>query len=124
MNRRTIVVSSGLSLMLLLAACNQGQKPAATSSNPAPAAQPAAAPEPPTNTTANAATAQPSNAPAADPNAAVIEQNQKLAAIDWAMKQDEIKHDPNGQWATTATASSSYNNAKETQPWSAAQAQR
>lgn len=118
MNRRITVVSLGLSLALSFAACNQGQKPAATSSSPAPATRP----EAPTNTTANAATAQPGNAPAADPNAAVIEQNQKLAAIDWAMKQDEIKHDPNGQWAISATASSSYNNAKDQQAWSAMQA--
>lgn len=120
MNRRITVVSLGMSLALLLAACNQSQKPATASSNAAPATQPA--PAPPANATANAATAQPSNAPAADPNAAVVEQNQKLAAIDWAMKQAEIKHDPNGQWPTSATASSSYNNAKDTQPWSATQA--
>ena len=122
MIKRMMIVSLGFLAVLLLADCNQGKSPSAASSNAAPAAQPAAAPAPPANTAANAATAPPSSAPATDPNAAVIEQNQKLAAIDWAMKQDEIKHDPNGQWAIAATASSSYNNAKDQQSWSAMQA--
>ncbi len=46
----------------------------------------------------------------------------KLAAADWAIKQDSIKNDPNGQWAISATSSSSYNDAQGMQPWSANQA--
>ena len=46
----------------------------------------------------------------------------KMAAADWAMKQDEIKNDPNGQWAIQATASSTYNDAQGTAGWSANQA--
>jgi hypothetical protein len=42
----------------------------------------------------------------------------RQSALDWAMKQDQIKNDPNGQWAVTATASSSYNDAKGTDGWS------
>ena len=30
---------------------------------------------------------------------------------EWALQQDQIKNDPNGQWAATATASSVYNDA-------------
>ena len=45
-----------------------------------------------------------------------------MAAADWAVKQDEIKHDANGQWAIQATASSSYNDAQGTASWSPNQA--
>ena len=46
----------------------------------------------------------------------------KMAAADWAMKQDEIKNDPNGEWAIQATASSTYNDAQGTAGYSANQA--
>jgi len=59
-------------------------------------------------------------APAADEMAA--ETTAKLAGAAWALKQDEIKNDPKGQWAIGATASSTYNDAKGTDPWSANQA--
>jgi hypothetical protein len=45
----------------------------------------------------------------------------KLAAADWAIKQDQIKNDPDGQWAISATSSSSYNDAQGAQAWSANQ---
>jgi hypothetical protein len=45
-----------------------------------------------------------------------------MAAAEWALKQDEIKTDPNGQWAIQATASSTYNDAQGTAGWSANQA--
>jgi len=45
-----------------------------------------------------------------------------MAAAEWALKQDEIKNDPNGQWAIQATASSTYNDAQGTAGWSANQA--
>ena len=44
-----------------------------------------------------------------------------MAAADWAMKQDEIKNDPNGEWAIQATASSTYNDAQGTASFSANQ---
>jgi hypothetical protein len=43
-------------------------------------------------------------------------------SIDWALKQSEIKNDPAGQWASAATASSAWNDAKEQvrfSPWQA-----
>jgi hypothetical protein len=46
----------------------------------------------------------------------------KKAEIEWALKQDEIKNDPNGQWAAQAKASSTYNDAKGNAPYSANQA--
>jgi hypothetical protein len=42
--------------------------------------------------------------------------------VDWALKQEDIKNDPQGQWASGATASSSYGDAKEQErysPWQA-----
>ncbi len=45
----------------------------------------------------------------------------KLAGAEWAMKQDQIKNDSNGQWAVSATASSTYDDAKEIERWAANQ---
>jgi hypothetical protein len=53
---------------------------------------------------------------------ASAETTAKLAGAAWALKQDEIKHDPKGQWAIQATASSTYNDAQGTAGWSANQA--
>ena len=82
-----------------------------------PAAKPAAS--------ANAAPANPAPAAAtlgnADANASA-EASAKMAAADWAMKQDEIKNDPNGEWAIQATASSTYGDAQGTASFSANQA--
>ena len=68
--------------------------------------------------TAAAPAATSANPPA---DAASADASAKMAAADWAMKQDEIKNDPNGQWAIQATASSSYNDAQGTAPYSANQ---
>lgn len=78
----------------------------------------------------NASATQPVATPAApaavastpDANGTAAETTAKLAGAAWALKQDEIKHDPNGQWAIQATASSSYNDAQGTAAWSANQA--
>ncbi|MFI5197363.1 MAG: hypothetical protein ACHQJD_01990 [Thermoanaerobaculia bacterium] len=78
----------------------------AQSAAPAPAAAPAA-------TTASPAP------PAAGGSS--VETTSKLAAVDWAIKQDAIKNDPDGQWAVSATASSTYGDAKGTANWSANQ---
>ena len=74
--------------------------------------------------TAPATTAPAASAPAAAPAGtdAAAETSAKMAAADWAMKQDEIKNDPNGQWAIQATASSTYNDAQGTAGYSANQA--
>jgi hypothetical protein len=68
-----------------------------------------------------AATAAPA-APAAPPTAAEREAERKKAQIEWALKQDEIKSDPHGQWATDAKASSTFNDAKGNTSYSANQA--
>jgi len=89
-------------------------RPAASSAQPAsvPPAQPNSAPAPASSAPATAS---------GDPNAATIEENKKLSAIEWALKQDEIKKDPNGQWAVDVSASSTYNDATGDASWSATQ---
>jgi hypothetical protein len=91
--------------LILLCGCKKDNstetsaaKPAATAPAPAPAA-----------------------APSADASSAA-DAGAKMAAADWAMKQDEIKNDPSGEWAIQATASSSYNDAQGTASYSANQA--
>ena len=66
-------------------------------------------------------------APAATASAVVqggatAETTAVLAAAAWALKQDEIKNDPNGQWAIQATASSTYEDAQGRAGYSANQA--
>jgi hypothetical protein len=72
------------------------------------------------------ATSAPASAPAApaagtDAGANSAETTAKLAGAEWALKQDAIKRDPDGQWAIQATASSTYNDAKGMESWSANQ---
>jgi len=105
-------------LLLALAACNKSTgtaestaKPVATNPSPTAAAPAAAAPA-----------AQPAAAPVVNADGSSADTTAKLAATDWALKQDEIKHDPKGQWAISATASSAYRDAKGPQDWSAEQA--
>jgi hypothetical protein len=117
MNKLTRILFLAVAAALLIVGCSRTQNSPTSNSTPAPAAQPAATPAPPA-----AAVATPASSTAADASAATIEQNQKLSAVDWAMKQDEIKHDPSGQWAIDASASSSYNNATGQAAWSAMQA--
>jgi hypothetical protein len=72
--------------------------------------------------TAAPAAAPVAPAPAAPPTAVDRETARKQAQIEWALKQDEIKNDPKGQWATQATASSTMNDAKAKASYSANQA--
>jgi hypothetical protein len=76
----------------------------------------------PATSTAPATSAPATSAPAAAPGTDAAEASAKMAAADWAMKQEEIKSDPNGEWAIQATASSSYNDAQGTAGYSANQA--
>jgi len=78
-------------------------------STPAPSAPKSEAPA------SAAATAAPS-----DP--ASVEAARKKNQIEWALKLDEIKNDPNGQWAAEAQASSSFNDAQGRAAYSANQA--
>ncbi len=89
--------------------------PGAPAAAVAPAVSAPAAPAP------VVATAAPVAAPA-KPTAADVEATRKQAQIEWALKQDEIKNDPNGQWATGAKASSTFNDAKGNTSYSANQA--
>jgi hypothetical protein len=66
-------------------------------------------------------------APSAAPTATVASDPVTVAAsggtgVDWALKQDEIKNDPAGQWAVSATASSTYSDATGQARFSAWQA--
>jgi hypothetical protein len=101
---------AALLVLFLVAGCGKSNQ----SSAPAPQPQPTAASQ-------SAPAAPASSAPAAPtpgPGGSTADTTAKLAAADWAIKQDEIKNDPNGQWAIMATASSSYNDAKGQDRWS------
>ena len=77
------------------------------------------------STTPTEKTSQPVSSTAtssASDTGASAETTAKLAGAAWALKQDEIKNDPKGQWAIQATASSTYNDAQGTAGWSANQA--
>jgi hypothetical protein len=106
---------------------------AVNANSPAPAAPAAVAPAAvapaavaPAAVAPTAAASAPSAAPAASAAAAAEasspETIRKRALIEWALKQDEIKNDPRGQWAVEAKASSSYNDAQGTAHYSASQA--
>jgi hypothetical protein len=102
---------------LLLAFLSGCKKSNSTEETSKPAASTNAAP---------ATTAPPASAPAATSSsvdaAASAETTSKMAAAEWALKQDEIKRDSNGQWAIQATASSAYNDAQGPANFSANQA--
>ena len=86
-------------------------------------AQESSAPSQPASTNAAPATPAPAQAaPGGADAGSSADTTAKLAAADWAIKQDEIKKDPNGQWAIQAAASSNYNDAKDAEGWSANQA--
>jgi hypothetical protein len=78
--------------------------------------------KPATSAPAPAATTSATTPAAADASGTAAETTAKLAGAAWAIKQDEIKNDPKGQWAIGATASSTYNDAKGNDGWSANQA--
>ncbi len=62
------------------------------------------------NAGAAAPMALPNSAPASAAGL-TVETTSGLKGADWAMKQDAIAKEPNGQWAVTASASSSYSDA-------------
>jgi hypothetical protein len=105
MKNHTIFFCSTLLFVLIAGGCKKDSgNPEMSKSAPAPVA------------TAPAAT------PAAAAPDAHAAETTKLAGAAWALKQDEIKNDPKGQWAISATASSTYNDAKGMDGWSANQA--
>lgn len=88
--------------------------PVSAAASPAPAAASPAA----TASPAGTAPAPTASAPTGD----TPETMRRRAQIQWALRQDEIKNDPHGQWAVGAKASSTYNDAQGTSPYSPAQA--
>ena len=142
--------AAALVLVLTVSGCSKSDPEAASAASPASSATPAAAPSASSPATAPAADAPaaapvaadvaavaagalagaatapaapaPAAAPAAPPTAAEREAARKKEQIDWALKQDEIRSDPNGQWAAQATASSTYNDAKGNASYSPNQA--
>jgi hypothetical protein len=76
----------------------------------------------PPSATTPATTTPSAVASTADSTGASADTTAKLAGAAWALKQDEIKNDVKGQWAIAATASSTYNDAKGQDSWSANQA--
>jgi hypothetical protein len=115
----------GIAATALTGAVNANSPAPATPAAVAPAAVAPAAVASATVAPAAAASA-PNAAPAASAAAAAEasspETIRKRALIEWALKQDEIKNDPHGQWAVEAKASSSYNDAQGTAHYSASQA--
>jgi hypothetical protein len=103
------------SFALLIVGCKKDASSQDASTTAKPAAQTAAAPTPAASSSAPASATPDASAQGAETTA-------KLAGAAWALKQDEIKNDPKGQWAISATASSTYNDAKGTDSWSANQA--
>lgn len=105
-----------LPLVLLSAGCKKKSSTDETST---------AKPAPASTNAAPATTAPVASAPAAAPSSAdagaSAHTTARMAAAEWALKQDEIKTDPNGQWAIQAAASSTYNDAQGSATWSANQ---
>ena len=97
-------------LLVFLSGCKKSGTQETT--KPAPNANPAPAP----------AASTPAATPGSADAGASAETSAKMAAAEWALKQDETKSDANGQWAIQATASSTYNDAQGTAPYSANQA--
>ena len=109
MKTRMQVVLCALPIALVLFGC---KKTNTETSKPNPTATPSAAAP---------ATTPPPQTGSTPGDAQGAETTAKLAGAAWALKQDEIKNDSNGQWAIQATASSTYNDAQGTASWSANQ---
>jgi hypothetical protein len=104
------------------AAAAPASAPAAAPAATAPASAPEPSPAPAAPAPSDAAAPAPVAAAPAPPTAVDRETARKNAQIEWALKQDEIRNDPKGQWATQATASSTMNDAKGKASYSAHQA--
>jgi hypothetical protein len=129
MNVRSSSMVPALVLALLVSGCMKKEAEVSTSPPPAAAAPAAPATPAPAAPAAPASAAAPATAanaaaPAAAPapGEASADTTARLAAAQWALRQDEIKTDPDGQWAIDATASSSYNDAQGDASWSPKQA--
>jgi hypothetical protein len=115
MNSHSKLFCCAFSFALLVIGCKKDASSQEAASAAKPAAQTPPASAPAASNSAPAPATQDASAQGAETTA-------KLAGAAWALKQDEIKNDPKGQWAIAATASSTYNDAKGTDSWSANQA--
>jgi hypothetical protein len=113
MNDRFRHLLAAVSLACLFVA---GCRKAPEAAVPVTSAPSANAPKPAPTTVA----ASPGN-PAAPSDGSGAETTAKLAGAEWAIKQDAIKNDPDGQWAIQAKASSTYQDAEGAAAWSANQ---
>src|SRR5947209_8373906 len=102
MTLRSGFIVPALALGLLVAGCSKKQTEVSSSAPAAPAA-PAASATPAAPAAASPAAPAAAAAPPAGPaEISVADTTARLAAADWALKQDEIKRDPDGQWASEA----------------------
>ncbi len=101
--------------LALLIGCKKSSSTPETASKPAATTNAAPVPAAPVASAPAASSAGAATGSSAETTA-------KMAGAEWALKQDEIKNDPNGEWAIQATASSSYTAAQGTAQWSANQA--
>jgi hypothetical protein len=117
---RNLVACAAAPLLLFASGCKKIEPPPAT---PAATSKPQPAPA-----VAAPAPAAASTAEAAPPESVTVDGVTMTTTIgngksvDWALKQSDIKSDPAGQWASAATASSSWNDAKDQArfaPWEA-----
>ena len=100
------------SLLIFAAGCKKAPAPEPVAPTPAPAA---AAPAPPPAPVVAPVTVSADGVT----STSTVGDNK---SVDWGLKQEDIKNDPQGQWASGATASSTYRDAKEQEnysPWQA-----
>lgn len=118
--KKSLLTVSALTLALMLAGCAKKEEAAAPAEAPADAtaaAPAAAAPAAPAATDAATAPAADATATEEDPEVA-----KKRREVEFALAEEALVSDARGQWATTAKASSTYNDAKEPASYSAFQA--
>ncbi len=113
----SLVIVLASSALLLTAGCNKSRQQSPSEAQSGQQSPATAASRPAAESSSPASTA---GATAASP--ATADTSARQSAIDWATKQDEIKNDPQGQWAYQATGSSTYNDAQGEAAWSANQA--
>jgi pyruvate/2-oxoglutarate dehydrogenase complex dihydrolipoamide acyltransferase (E2) component len=115
MNKSVLTISA-LSLALVLIGCAKKEEAAPAD---APADATAAAPAADAPAAADAATAPAAEAAATDEDPEVA---RKRREVEFALAEEALVGDARGQWAATAKASSTYNDAQEPASYSAFQA--
>jgi hypothetical protein len=113
MSRLSPIVAAVLTV--LLAACCKSPPPAAPEANPPATSSAAPSQAPAANASAPAASA--TETAVEDPEVAA-----KKRKIEFALSEQTLANDPHGQWATSATASTTYNDAKDNASYAASQA--